>query len=195
MLMRNVGLGIVLFLGHRGRIRIIARRVNFGKAPRTKGILARCFFSQCVSIMVMAVAKTKKEAMRLYLASAERGHATAQYNMGFSNLNGISIPKNEKKAVAWYKKAALQKDTDALRDLGFCYFYGKGIRRDQKHATELYRKAALLGDAKAAFNLGLCYGEGTGVKKSKRNMRFWMRRAAAVGHEKAKEILKRQKTL
>ncbi|MFO0359753.1 MAG: tetratricopeptide repeat protein, partial [Flavobacteriales bacterium] len=59
------------------------------------------------------VEKDVVKAMKLYLKSAEQGHAAAQCNLGFMYATGSGVEKDEVKAVLWYLRSAEQGDAAA----------------------------------------------------------------------------------
>jgi TPR repeat protein len=55
---------------------------------------------------------------------AQKGQASAQYNLGRMFDLGIKVPVNRKKAFAWYEKSAAQGYADAEYRLAIAYLYG-----------------------------------------------------------------------
>ena len=94
------------------------------------------------------------EAEQLYRADAERGDATAQFNLGcyfYSGEKGLS--QNYAEAVKWYTKAASQGHTAAQNNLGYCYEKGFGVDEDIEKAKYWYQNAAEQGNQKAKVSL------------------------------------------
>ena len=58
--------------------------------------------------------------------AAERGDATAQYNLGRSYYIGDGVNKSITEAVKWCEKAAEQGNAGAQYFLGACYVLGEG---------------------------------------------------------------------
>jgi len=56
-----------------------------------------------------------QEAVEGYRWAAERGDASAQYNLGLMNDNGICMPNDDAKASRWYREAAQQRHAGAQR--------------------------------------------------------------------------------
>jgi hypothetical protein len=52
---------------------------------------------------------------------AAKGHASAQYNLGFMYEEGRGVPLDRIEAAKWYRKAAEQGHANAQRSLGMKY--------------------------------------------------------------------------
>jgi TPR repeat protein len=113
--------------------------------------------------------------------TAEQGHASAQYNLGFCYANGQGVAKDEAEAVKWYRKAAEQGLADAQCSLGYCYNNGQGVVRDWAEGVKWWRMAAEQGHASAQYNLGFCYANGQGVAKDEAEAVKWYLKAAEQG--------------
>ncbi|MDR3181394.1 MAG: sel1 repeat family protein, partial [Planctomycetaceae bacterium] len=139
------------------------------------------------------------EAAKWYRHGAERGNASAQYNLGLCYFEGKGVPKDLVEAVKWYSKAAeWGRHTDAQYRLGVCYENGQGAPKDLDKAVEWYSKAAEKGNADAQYWLGVYYTNGGGDrwKKDLDKAAEWNSKAAEQGHIAAKEaILKIQTAL
>lgn len=75
-------------------------------------------------------------------ASAERGDASAQWQLGEMYYRGEGVPEDVALAMRWYEKAAEQGDASAQICLGRMYRAGEGVSRDDSLALGWYRKAA-----------------------------------------------------
>ncbi len=80
------------------------------------------------------------EAVKWYRKSAERGHASAQNNLGFMYAKGRGVTQDHAEAVKWYRKAAAQGDADAQVNLGFMYAKGLGVPQDLTEAVKWLMK-------------------------------------------------------
>jgi TPR repeat protein len=80
-------------------------------------------------------------ALGEWLPLAQRGDASAQYNLGVMHAEGRGVPRDDAAAVRWYRKAADQGDVDAQRSLGLMYATGRGVPRDDVEAWRWLRKA------------------------------------------------------
>lgn len=119
------------------------------------------------------------------LKKAERGDASAQFELGFYYEKGQGVIQSYKKAVEWYKKSAEQGYAKAQNNLGLCYKNGEGVEQDYKKAVFWYRKSAEQGNAKAQFNLACCYANEEGGEQDYKKTVFWCRRSAEQGYARA----------
>ena len=108
---------------------------------------------------------TKLKEFLKYKPKAEKGDASAQFNLGRCYFYGQGVAKDEVEAMKWYRKAADQGNARAQSNLGFCYANGTGVAKDEVEAVKWYRKAADQGNARAQYTLGICYRDGEGVAK------------------------------
>ena len=126
----------------------------------------------------------RKEFQRVK-AKAEKGDASAQFDLGVMYANGDGIAKDKTEAVKWYRKAADQGHPTAQSNLGVMYDKGNGVAKDEAEAAKWYRKAADQGDVKAQNNLGGMYANGNGVAKDYAEAVKWVRKAADQGNATA----------
>jgi soluble lytic murein transglycosylase-like protein len=63
------------------------------------------------------VARDYGKAVRLYCAAARRGHAKAQYKLGWMYANGRGVARDDGLAAAWFKLAADKGDEHSRRML------------------------------------------------------------------------------
>ena len=126
-----------------------------------------------------------QKAARLYRRAAEKGHAPAQFNLGWCYVNGQGVAQDYTEAVKWYRKAAEQGHEDAQFILGCCYESGLGVTEDDTEAVEWYRKAAEQGNEYAQNSLGWCYANGQGVTEDYTEAVKWYRKAAEQGFVEA----------
>jgi hypothetical protein len=80
-----------------------------------------------------------------WLPLAERGHAEAQYNLGWLYANGNGLAVDIEKAMSWWLKAARQGDTDAQFAIALAYTTGEGVGKDLEEAFRWYLAAARQG--------------------------------------------------
>ena len=90
-----------------------------------------------------------KEAIILFQALADQGHAEAQNKLGECYYNGDGVGYNGKKAVELFKKSAKHGHILALVNLGECYELGNGVKQNYRAALNWYKKAAKNGNAHA----------------------------------------------
>jgi len=116
---------------------------------------------------------------------AEKGDATAQFNLGISYAKGTGVVKDEKEAARWCRKAAEQGNADAQCSLGEYYAEGTGVVKDNKEAVKWYRRAAEQGLAEGQSKLGYRYVMGLGVGKDMIEGMKWFQLAAEQGYAEA----------
>ena len=73
---------------------------------------------------------------------ANKGLASAQYNLGRMYELGIKIPVDGLKALAWYKKSAAQDYADAQYRLAISMLYGKSTERNERLGRKWLSSAA-----------------------------------------------------
>ncbi|GHU41259.1 hypothetical protein AGMMS50289_04110 [Betaproteobacteria bacterium] len=129
------------------------------------------------------------EAVKLFRQAAERGHATAQFNLGVMYDNGRGVTQSDAEAFKWYRKAAEQGHTVAQYSLGVIYADGRMVTQSDTEAFKWFRKAAEQGHVKAQYNLGEMYYRGRGVPKNNAEARKWLEMAYAQGFAEAGILL------
>jgi TPR repeat protein len=82
-----------------------------------------------------------------YRRAAERGHRSAQYNLGFMRLLGEGVPRNTEEGLRWLRCAADQGFEESFRLLADLYregYYGVAPDLDEaEHWDKLYRQTEL----------------------------------------------------
>jgi hypothetical protein len=129
--------------------------------------------------------------VRAYRVQAEKGDATAQFNLGCAFSNGRGVEKDFAQALAWYRKAAAQGHSGAQNNLGWMYNGGHGVEKNAAEAAKWYLMAAKNGSAVAQNNIGLKYEKGAGVAQCRDEALRWYRAAADQGNESAQKNLER----
>src|SRR5438270_12416857 len=66
--------------------------------------------------------------------AAERGHAKAQFALGYLYYNGQGVPQDYPEAAQWYRRAAEQGHPEAQGALGALYAQGHGVPQDAVQA-------------------------------------------------------------
>jgi hypothetical protein len=89
-------------------------------------------------------------ALQEWRPLAAKGHASAQYNLGFMYEEGRGVPLDPIEAAKWYSKAAEQGHAKAQRSLGLKYEYGQGVPQDYIFAHMWFSLSAANGDKFAA---------------------------------------------
>ena len=82
-----------------------------------------------------------KQALRIWMQTAEGGDLEAQTNVGEIYERGMGVPPDYAAAAQWYQKAADKGYSRALFNLGTLYEQGLGVPQDQLKALNLYRQA------------------------------------------------------
>jgi TPR repeat protein len=117
--------------------------------------------------------------------AAERGDATAQFNLGAIYRNGYLVPQDYAEAVKWLRRSAEQGFARAQGALGAMYYLGAGVPNDLAQALEWFRLAAANGDDVAQGFLGELYETGSGVPQDDFEAYRWYSRSAAQGNTNA----------
>ena len=113
-------------------------------------------------------------ALEEFRPLAERGHADAQYFLGYMYDWGDGVSENDAEAARWYRRAAEQGHAGAQLFLGHSYNFGEGVSEDDTEAAAWYRRAADQEDADAQFYLGLMYAKGEGVPQDLEQAHAWV---------------------
>ena len=82
-----------------------------------------------------------KQALRIWMETAQGGDPEAQTNVGEIYERGMGVPPDFVSAAQWYQKAADKGYSRALFNLGTMYEQGLGVEQDQLKALNLYRQA------------------------------------------------------
>ena len=110
------------------------------------------------------LSKDLRQAAKLYLSAADKGHVTAQYHLAVAYGNGIGVDKNEREALRWLQVAAAQGNFDAQYNLGLGLIFGP--TPDPAIAARWISALAELNYKPAFRLLGWMYTTGTGVEHS-----------------------------
>lgn len=88
-----------------------------------------------------------EEAFKLFMESAEKGHAGAQYEIGEAYYYGEGVEKDYEEAVRWYKLAAENGNVDVQEVLGdiYCGDLETDIPLNYEEALKWYELAAKSG--------------------------------------------------
>jgi hypothetical protein len=82
-----------------------------------------------------------KQALRIWMETAQGGDPEAQTNVGEIYERGMGVPPDYASAAQWYQKAADKGYSRALFNLGTLYEQGLGVEQDPLKALNLYRQA------------------------------------------------------
>lgn len=118
-------------------------------------------------------AKLAVENIKEVEGKAEKGDASAAYDLGLAFLHGFGVEKNEAKAFVYFEKAS-EKNVGAQFYLGDLYYWGKGCSKNFVEARKWYEKAAAGKNAAACGRLGEIYRKGEGVDANiKESIKFY----------------------
>lgn len=126
----------------------------------------------------VATAAHAQEPLEQLLATAQRGSATAQSELGWRYAKGEGVPQDHAEAVKWFRMAAAQGNVAAEVNLGVSYATGAGVPRDYGEAAKWYRQAADQGNGTAQNILGAMYAQGQGVTQDYVQAYVWFSLAA-----------------
>lgn len=101
---------------------------------------------------------------RLTLPAAEKGDASAQYNIGLLHHDGLGVKQNFVEAVKWFKKSAEQHYAEAQFSLGNMYRYGRGVPKDYAQAYMWFSLSASGGQKNAAKSRDFLKGQMTSAQ-------------------------------
>ena len=102
------------------------------------------------------VKQSDEKAIEFNEMAAERGNATAQYNLGqFYKQGTRGLTQSYKRAFELYTLAAEQELAEAQYGLGLMYVNGDGIETSYSKAREWWTKAAAQGNKNAIKALRL----------------------------------------
>ena len=100
------------------------------------------------------VKQSDEKAIEFNEMAAERGNATAQYNLGQFYKQGTSgLTQSSKRAIEYYTLAANQGHAGAQYNLGRMYAIGNGIEQSYSKVREWWTKAAAQGIKEAIEGL------------------------------------------
>jgi hypothetical protein len=134
-------------------------------------------------------AQDDAEAVKWCRKAAERGDASAQFNLALMYYNGQGVTQDYAEALKWCRKAAEQDDASAQTKLGVMYSAGPGVTQDRAEAVRWFRKAAEQDDANGQNRLGIMYGMGWGVAQDDAEAVRWFRKSAEQGDAEAQNNL------
>jgi localization factor PodJL len=126
------------------------------------------------------------KAVELYILSAEKGFAPAQYRLGSMFAKGLGIEKDVEQARQWYEKAAARGNLKAMHNMAVLYAEGAfGGQADYAKAAEWFRSAAEHGLRDSEYNYAVLVARGLGTATDLPQAYKWFALAAAQGDEDA----------
>ncbi|MBI3774217.1 MAG: sel1 repeat family protein [Gammaproteobacteria bacterium] len=109
-----------------------------------------------------------RRTIKWYQHQAERGLATAQFQLAKYYELGIETPVDMKEAVRWYRSAAELEYPDAQYYFAMLNYYAIGVDRNEVLAQSLIKSAAQQGHAAAKRAL-----DGAGFATARQSMALW----------------------
>ena len=101
------------------------------------------------------IAAIQARAIAELRAKAEKGDATAEWNLGIMYACGQSVPKNEAEALKWYRKSAEHGNPDAQRVLGATYANGQGVPKNEAEGYKWLLLAGAQGNGMAKNEIAI----------------------------------------
>ena len=99
-------------------------------------------------------------AWKEWLTLGERGHQSAQYNLGVLYSIGLGVDQDDVEASKWFRRAADRGLPAAQMRLGTAYLEGKGVPEDLKEAYFWFTLAA------THFSLGEQHEQAVAARES-----------------------------
>jgi len=99
-------------------------------------------------------------AWQEWLSLGERGHQSAQYNLGVLYSIGLGVEQDDEEAAKWFRRAADRGLPAAQMRLGTAYLEGKGVSEDLKEAYFWFSLAA------THFSLGEQHEQAVAARES-----------------------------
>ncbi len=154
-------------------------------APNPRSAYSTWVMCGLLTLALSRFASAADQPFAELLEKANKGDATAQFEVAREYAAGQGVAKDDAEALGWFKKAAAQGHTKAEVSLGSIYAHGFGVPADFVESIRWYRLAAAKGDTTAQHNLGLDYAHAHGVELDPRQAARWFRKAADQGHARA----------
>lgn len=82
-----------------------------------------------------------KEAVKWYMAAAEKRYRAAAFNLYVCYNNGMGVQEDGRAALYWLRKAARHNDAGAQNILAECYYTGGFVRRNRRLAKLWFHKS------------------------------------------------------
>lgn len=155
------------------------------------GILTAAFLTNVVAAgplddgLAASKAGDYARALEIWKPLAEKGDASAQYEIGGLYDVGHGVTLDYAEAAKWYRRAADQGLATAQDKLASMYTLAQGVPKDYGEAAKWYQLSAQQGLASAEHGLGILYSNGTGVPQDDVTAYVWFQRAAAQGDKGA----------
>jgi TPR repeat protein len=136
-----------------------------------------------------AQAQGQPKSLASIRASALKGDADAQFQLGNKYVIGDGVEKDPQLAVRWYMEAAERGHRLAAHNLGRCYLTGEGVAKNPQEAFKWFKIAANQGYVNSMIAVGLCYGTGVGVRIDQKESEKWFIKAEEMVTPEAQHAL------
>ena len=123
-------------------------------------------------------AQRYEEAFAIFKEEAEKGNASAMYNLSICYEKGQGTAADPKMAFCWVQKAANAGYSLAMNNLAVYYVNGVGTDPDQAEAFRWMKAAAESGYSGSYYALASKYFNGSGTPPDDAQALFWFRKAA-----------------
>jgi uncharacterized protein len=152
-------------------------------------VILSALFTSCAEHRPLndAAAIDRAAETETLLASAERGTAEDQYNLGMRYERGISVTQSYSEAVHWYRLAAMQGYREGQYKICEMSERGQGLPQDYQEALRWCELAAEQGHGRAMFIIGRLYHTAHGVPNDLVRAHMWYNLATAHGYEDGKK--------
>ena len=128
-------------------------------------------------------------AIDAWRRAAEKGHAGALDELGFSYFQGHGVPKDYRESLRITAIAAQNGSVRAKTRVADMLNRGIAVEKDPARAAELYSQTADKGEVWSMNRLGWAYMNGTGVEKDEVRAIGLLRQAAEKGDRSAQHSL------
>lgn len=106
-----------------------------------------------------------KKALSVWTPLANKGNASAQYNLGVMYEKGIGVDQDYKEVAKWYKLSAKQGHALAQYNLGTMYYKGRGIEVNKTESYNLWKASSKQGHQNSKVSLEILCKETPSVCK------------------------------
>ncbi|PHZ15732.1 HCP-like protein [Rhizopus microsporus ATCC 52813] len=121
------------------------------------------------------------KARTWYEMAAEKGSASAAYEVAQMYMYGIGVEQDYDEAKKRYETAASIGSVDAVYAIGLMYNYDCGVEQNYQKAIEYYQQAGNKGSAMALYRIAEIYFYGDGVERDDQKTLEYLNRASKMG--------------
>lgn len=143
------------------------------------------FILGSMSFFGLGVAKSEKEAFRMWQNAAQQGQPDAQYDLGIMYAQGESVERDTSRAMYWLKVASSNGNARASFVIGNVFECGRLGYRDYALAADWYTRAFDQGFAHAGYHLAQLYGCLKSPVRNEAKSAEWYEKASEAGDTSA----------